>query len=172
VKYFRLFLFYTLLTRLPGPTFPILGPLFEWFRYINCKGIFEKCGKKVNIGAGAHFGKGFEIEIGDYSGIGKNCRVPGNIYVGNYVMMGPNVTIYGANHKYENVDIPMLMQGVAVAKRTIIEDDVWIGGHTIILPGRTIRKGTIVGAGSVVTKDFPPYSIIGGNPSKLIRSRV
>lgn len=171
-SFIKLFLFYTLLTRLPSPTFPILGPFFEWIRYINCKGIFKKCGKKVSIGVGAHFGKGFEIEIGDYSGIGKNCKVPNNIYLGNYVMMGPNVTIYGANHNYENTEIPMLMQGVAVAKKTIIEDDVWIGGHTIILPGRTISKGTIIGAGSVVTKDFPPYSIIGGNPAKLIRSRI
>ena len=53
-----------------------------------------------------------------------------------------------------------------------IEDDVWIGQRVIILPGRTIAKGSVVGAGSVVTKDFPPYSIIGGNPARLIRSRL
>ena len=53
----------------------------------------------------------------------------------------------------------------------VIEDDVWIGGHVIINAGRRIRKGTIIAAGSVVTKDFPEYSIIGGNPVKLIKIR-
>lgn len=172
MKYFKLLLFYALLSRLPGPTFPILGPFFEWIRYRNCRGIFKKCGEKVNIGPNAHFGKGFLIEIGDYSGIGKNCKVPDNIIIGNYVMMGPNVTIYDSKHNFSNIEIPMLQQGASREKPTLIEDDVWIGSHAIILPGRVIRKGTIIGAGSVVTKDFPPFSIIGGNPAKLIGSRI
>lgn len=172
MKYIRLFLFYTVLSKLPSPTFPILGPFFEWLRYINCKKIFKKCGKKVNIGNNAYFGKGLEIEIGNYSGIGVNCKVPDNLILGNYVMMGPNVTIYDSKHNFSRTDMPILMQGMTRANQTIIEDDVWIGSHSIILPGRRIQKGTIIGAGSVVTKDFPPFSIIGGNPAKLIGTRV
>ncbi len=53
----------------------------------------------------------------------------------------------------------------------VIEDDVWIGGHVIINADRTVKRGTIIAAGSVVTKDFPKYSIIGGNPAKLIKTR-
>lgn len=172
MRHFRLFLYYIFFRWLPGPTFPFIGFVFEWLRYRLCRGIFLSCGKKVNIATNARFGTGFGIEIGNYSGIGVNCKVPNNIYIGDYVMMGPNVTIYSAKHNHDRTDIPMLMQGSSTAKRTIIEDDVWIGSHVIILPGRTIRKGTIIGAGAVVTKDFPPYSIIGGNPAKLIKSRI
>ncbi len=56
-------------------------------------------------------------------------------------------------------------------KQTIIEDDVWIGRNVIFTPGRTVRKGSIIGAGCVLTKDFDEYTIIGGNPSRVIRSR-
>ena len=66
----------------------------------------------------------------------------------------------------------MCMQGYSEKKPLIIEDDVWIGMNVTIMVGRRIAKGTIVAANSVVTKDFPPYSIIGGNPARLIRSRI
>lgn len=87
-------------------------------------------------------------------------------------MMGPDVTIYGSNHAYDRTDIPMTQQGFKKYPPVVIEDDVWIGGHVIINAGRTIKKGSIVAAGSVVTKDFPEYSIIGGNPAKLIKIRI
>lgn len=126
----------------------------------------------MNVGTGAKFGKGFNIEIGDYSGIGINCVVPENIFIGNYVMMGPNVTVYDSNHNFSRLDVPMVFQGTSRVGKTIIEDDVWIGSNVIILPGRIVRKGTIVGAGSVVTKDFPEYSIVAGNPAMLKGSRL
>ena len=66
------------------------------------------------------------------------------------------------------------MESILYSKieNVVIEDDVWIGQRVIILPGVTIYKGCIIGAGAVVTKSFPPYSIIGGNPAKLIKSRL
>ena len=57
-------------------------------------------------------------------------------------------------------------------KQTVIEDDAWIGRNVTMTPGRTIKKGTIIGTGCVLTKDFPPYSIVGGNPGRLIKSRL
>ena len=57
-------------------------------------------------------------------------------------------------------------------KTTIIEDDVWIGQNVYITPGRHIKKGTIIGACCLLCKDFPEYSVVGGNPSKLIKSRL
>jgi maltose O-acetyltransferase len=66
----------------------------------------------------------------------------------------------------------MRLQGLAKLDPVVIENDVWIGNNVIILPGRRISKGSIIAAGSVVTKDFPAYSIIGGNPAKLIRNRL
>lgn len=172
MRYINLFLFYAILSKLPGPTAPLIGPFLEFLRYRCCKGIFKKCGEKVNVGTNARFGNGFDIEIGDYSGIGRDCKVPSNTKIGNFVMMGPNVTIHSANHKYDNLEIPMLQQGVIKYGSTIIEDDVWIGSHAIILPGLVIRKGSIIGTGSVVTKSFPEYSIIAGNPAKIIGSRL
>lgn len=171
MKYFFLLLYYLFLRHLPHSTIPILGPLSERLRYLVCKNIFYKCGMKVNVSKGASFGNGSNIEIGDYSGIGINAKIPNNVKIGKYVMMGQNVTIIAANHRFDRVDIPMMDQGHVRAEPLIIEDDVWIGSNVIILPGKHIRKGTIVAAGSVVTKVFPPYSIIGGNPAKLIKSR-
>ena len=86
-------------------------------------------------------------------------------------MMGPDVTILDRNHKFDRTDIPIGRQGNTERKPTVIEDDVWIGCQVLIMPGRRIRKGSIIAGGCVLCKDFPEYSIVGGNPSKLIRSR-
>lgn len=88
-------------------------------------------------------------------------------------MMAPDCIILGnINHQYERTDIPMREQGVKYSKPTVIGNDVWIGQNVLITPGRIIKDGCILAAGTVLTKDFPEYSIIGGNPSKIIRSRL
>jgi len=66
----------------------------------------------------------------------------------------------------------MVEQGMTEKKQTIIEDDVWLGVRVILTPGRTVKKGSVIAAGCVLTKDFPEYSIVGGNPGKLIKSRI
>lgn len=85
--------------------------------------------------------------------------------------MGPECIIYARNHAHERIDIPMIDQGFENEKPVTIEDDVWIGGRVTILPGVTVHQGAILGAGSVVTKDVPPYAIVGGNPAEIIRFR-
>ena len=120
----------------------------------------------------AYFGTGRNIEIGDYSGIGENCVIPKNTIIGKYVMMAPQVHIVANNHNFSNTETPMCFQGSPDNPPvTIIEDDCWIGTHVILTPGRRVKKGTIVAAGAVLTKDFDEYSIVGGNPAKLIRKR-
>lgn len=142
-------------------------------RYFLCKRIFKYCGVNVNIERKAHFGSGRNVEIGDNSGLGINCNVPSNIRIGNNVMMGPNCFVIKYNHAFNRTDIPMNKQGFQTNEnvQTIIEDDVWIGMNVLMIPGRHIKTGSIIGAGCLLCKDFPEYSIIGGNPSKLIRSR-
>lgn len=167
-----LVLWYFFFRYFPNSTYPLLGRYSEIMRCWCCKHIFKFCGGNVNVGPKAHFGKGNEIEIGYNSSIGVCAKVPYNIKIGEHVMMGPHVTIYGSNHAYDRTDIPMTKQGNKKYPPVVIEDDVWIGGHVIINAGRIIKKGTIIAAGSVVTKDFPAYSIIGGNPAKLIKSRI
>ncbi len=157
---------------MPSSTTPLVGSVFRKLRFLCCKKIFLQCGKNVNIERGADFGSGFRLRIGDNSGIGVNCTVPGNIVIGKNVMMGPECYILSTNHSFERVDLPMIQQGNTIQLDTIIEDDVWIGRQVIFTPGRIVKKGSIIAAGCVLSKNFPEYSIIGGNPSKLLKSRL
>ncbi|WP_367392684.1 DapH/DapD/GlmU-related protein [Lewinella sp. LCG006] len=171
MRKFSLFLYYLILNKLPHSSVPLIGLPCERLKEFFAKRMFSYCGTNVNIGKGARFGNGKYIRIGNNSGIGMNAKVPNNIQIGEDVMMGPNVTIFGANHEFSRTDIPMRKQGMKTYPPVEIEDDVWIGSNVIIMPGLVIKKGTIIGAGAVVTKSFPAYSIIGGNPAKFIRSR-
>lgn len=87
-------------------------------------------------------------------------------------MMAPNCFILLAMHNFDRTDIPMGAQDSYIAGPTIIEDDVWIGRNVMMTSQRHIKKGSIIAMGCILTKDFPEYSIVGGNPSKLIRSRI
>ena len=96
--------------------------------------------------------------------------------IGNYVMFGPGVTIVSGNHRTDVLGKYMCTITDADKRaeddqNVTIEDDVWIGANAIILKGVTIGKGSVIAAGSVVTKSFPPYSIIGGVPAKLLKPR-
>lgn len=141
-------------------------------RYFICKHIFKECGENVNIEKDADFGSGYELVIGNNSGIGYNCTVPSNIRIGNDVMMGPNCYFLAQNHETKSIDIPMRLQAYATTVHTIIEDDVWIGYGVIMTPGRIVKKGSIIAAGCVLCKDFPEYSVVGGNPSRLLKNRI
>jgi len=167
-----LFLYYVLAKRLPRSSFPILGAFSKWLRYLCCKNIFKRCGKGVNIERNAYFGTGFDLEIGNFSGIGINCVVPFNIKIGDYVMMAPDVLIHKHNHAFADLSVPMALQGLKESAPVIIGDDVWIGQRAIVNPGRRIGKGMIVASGAVLVKDFPDYSVVGGNPSRLMGSRI
>lgn len=113
-----------------------------------------------------------KIKLGNNSGIGVNARVQGPTTIGKDVMMAPEVLIYTVNHKTDRTDVPMNKQGATPPKEVVIGNDVWIGTRVIILPGVTIGNGSIIAAGAVVTKDVPPYSVVGGNPAKVIKSRI
>lgn len=140
-------------------------------RRICCKNIFLKMGKNVNIEHKANFGCGIGIIIGDNSGIGIEAVIPSDTVIGNNVMMGPNCYIFSRNHNFEDTQVPMINQGVSQRIITKIGNDVWIGRNVTMTPGRHIKDGTIIGACCLLCKDFPEYSIVGGNPSILIRYR-
>jgi len=112
------------------------------------------------------------LKIGDRVNINHNVMLGasdnGEIIIGNDVLVGPNVVIRASNHVSSQKDIPINQQGHA-AGRIVIEDDVWIGANSVILPNITIGKGAVIGAGSVVTKDVPFYSLAGGVPAKVIK---
>jgi maltose O-acetyltransferase len=152
--------------------FQPLGRFAKWCRALACKRLFRVCGERVNVEKGANFYTGWEIELGDDSSLGIDCMIPYDLKVGKDVMMGPYVVIVGNSHQFSRSDIPMRLQGLKEYPPVRIEDDVWIGARAIILPGLTIGKGSIIGSGSVVTKDVPPYAIVGGNPARLIKYRT
>lgn len=169
IYYICLLLYYFVGRHLPGSDAPYsLGS--KRIRRFLCKGIFRKAGKNINIEHGAFFASGRDIEIGDNSGLGLNCRVTGPLKIGNDVMIGPDVMIFTQNHETSRLDIPMRLQ-TAPKKPVEIEDDVWIAARAIILPGIKISRGAIVGAGAVVTKDVPEYAVVGGNPARVIKYR-
>jgi len=170
-KWFFFILYYFFARKLPVSNYPG-GLVGKRLRYFTCKHLFRKCGKNVNIERGADFLFGNTIEIGDRSGIGVDSWIRADLVIGNDVMMGPQALIYGRYHKHERTDIPMNEQGMEDSKPITIEDDVWIGGRVTILRNVTIGKGSIVAAGSIVTKDVKPYSIVAGNPAKIIKSRL
>lgn len=175
-KYFFLLFYYGFARHLPGSHTP-LGRLLmtQKIRYNCCKHIFKYIGKNVNVERGAWFGRGFDIEIGDNSGIGYNAHILNNTVIGKDVMMGPNLYMLEKTHRFDRTDIPMIQQGSLLdvqRDKVIIGDDCWIGQDVMIIGSREIKTGTIIGARCVLTKSFPEYSIVGGNPSRLIRSRT
>lgn len=166
-------LYYAFIQYLPKTTVPFIGRISKWIRYFTVRLIFAEVGKSVNIEPKAYFGNGRNIIIGDYSGIGKNCRIPNNLIIGKYVMMADEVVILGNNHNFKLIDKPMCFQGIGKKTQLIIEDDVWLGTRSIILSSvNRIGKGSIIGAGTVVTKNIPPYSVVAGNPGKIIKARL
>jgi maltose O-acetyltransferase len=170
VRTIAVILYYGFARYLPVSFSPISFGLTKPIRGVLCRFIFKKCGRNVNVERGALFG--YNIEIGDNSGIGINAQLStgGGIRIGNNVLMAPDVIILTENHKIDDVTIPIIKTGSKSAP-VVIEDDVWIGTRVIILPGVTIGRSSIIGAGAVVSKSIPPYSIAAGVPARVIKKR-
>lgn len=131
------------------------------------KSKFAKCGKNVNIGKGCSFYGAENIIVGDDVYIGPKAMflsTEAKIIMGKKIMFGPEVAIATGNHRTDLLgrymfDIKVEEKLSENDEDVIIEDDVWIGMRAIILKGVTIGEGSVVGAGAVVTKNIPPYSI-------------
>lgn len=168
-RYIALALYYCLARFLPS------YPLGRRFRRFLCSKIFNKCGNNINVEKMAYFGLGNDIEIGNNSGIGIKSKIygiggGGRIFIGENVVMAPEVTILTLIHNYEDSVIPINQQKTE-SSDVIIEDDVWIGYRVIILPGVKVGKGAVIGAGAVVTKNVDSYMVVGGIPARYIKKR-
>ena len=109
-----------------------------------------------------------DVVIGTGTRIGLGNTVIGPVLIGNHVNFAQNVVITGLNHNFRDIHVAISHQGVST-KLVDIADDVWIGANSVILPGVSIGKHSVVAAGSVVTRSVPAYSICAGNPAKVIK---
>ncbi|KAF7882682.1 uncharacterized protein EAF02_006045 [Botrytis sinoallii] len=129
-----------------------------------------KVGDNVVVEAPFTCDYGYNISIGQDVAIGKNCTILDTceVKIGDRCNIGPNVNLYTATL---HIDPKRRLgsRGPNLGRKIIIQEDCWIGGGVTILPGRTIGKGSTVGAGSIVTRDVPPYTVVCGNPARVIR---
>ena len=137
-------------------------------RYAILQQMLGAVGKDVLIWAPFYCSYGKNTYLGDHVFINYMCVILDNneVRIGNHVMIGPAVQIYTAAH---DLQAESRIQGGETAKPITIEDNVWIGGGAILLPGITIGKNAVVGAGSVVTRNVPANTVVAGNPARVIR---
>lgn len=148
------------------------------------KRCMKHCGKGVYIRPMSSDIKGlWNLSVGDGTSIPKGCTIyctDAECTIGKKVLFGPKPTIITGDHRIDILgkymtDVTVeekFVDGVNVYDQpVVIEDDVWCGANVTILKGVTIGRGSVVAAGAVVTKSFPPYSIIGGIPAKLLKMR-
>ena len=131
---------------------------------------FKEFGRNIYIGPKCFFRYPWKILIGSNSSIGRGCQIYPSfqnkdafVTIGNDVLIGPNLCVYGAGHPVESpID-------EHVGESVIIGDSVYIGGNVLIRYGVTIGANSIVAMGSVVVSDIEPFSVYGGNPAKLLK---
>ncbi len=171
IRKLALITYYGFAKHLPTNESKLLGKLSRAVREHVTRNIFKHSGTTFNVNRGAYFGTGINISIGNNSSIGRNCQLANDVTIGNDVMMAPEVAIFSVLHKTEDTTIPMRLQGNLTPKPVTIGDDVWIGQRAMIMPGVNIGNGVIIAAGAIVTKDVPDFSVVGGNPAKIIKQR-
>ncbi|MDZ7740890.1 MAG: acyltransferase [Bacteroidota bacterium] len=109
-----------------------------------------------------------DVIIGDRTRIGLSNTLIGPVEIGNDIMFAQNIVVSGLNHSYEDINMSIHDQAVTTSK-IVVEDESWIGANAVITAGVRIGKHSVVAAGSVVTRDVPPYSIVAGSPARLIK---
>jgi maltose O-acetyltransferase len=113
-----------------------------------------------------------KLTVGKFFGVnsGTYINAIGGITMGNHVLIGSNVTISSGRHPIDGPHPPIFARET-IPLQIIIEDDVWIGAGAVVMPGITLRRGTVVGANAVVTKDTDEYAVVVGAPARPVRSR-
>lgn len=135
---------------------------------------FGSVGEKVQISISCVFNHNNNIYFGNNISVQRECSFSGhgNIRIGDGTIIAHCVDIFSGEHNYNSLDLEYLpFDERFICEEVNIGRFVWIGSHSIILPGVQIGDGAVIGAGSVVTKDVPALSIVGGNPARIIGYR-
>jgi maltose O-acetyltransferase len=127
------------------------------------------CGRAPIFAMGVRIASPQKLFLGNRVGIGAGAFITaeGGVTIGDYVGIGPDTKIWSVNHIFTNPDIPWRDQGWE-KQAVVIEEDAWIGAASFIMPGVHIGKGAIISAGTVLAKSVPAFSIVAGNPGRVI----
>lgn len=154
--------------------FNILNRIKKALHKIKLKKIkFKEMGKNIEIAHNFKFIYPENITIMEHTYIGPNCTIYAHaeIFISRGTIIGPNLTIYSANHNFSENATSIPYDKKLNKSEICIGENVWIGGNVILLPNTKIGEGSIIGAGSVIAKEIPPFSIVVGNPAKIIGQR-
>lgn len=153
-------------------------PFTHWKLYFKstmtsiCRRKFKIFGENADFRAGAYAIHTLNISLGKNVVIRPTSMLFADSYaeiaIEDNVMLGSGVHCYVSNHRFDRRDIPLIEQGHYKSKSVLIKAGAWVGANTIILPGVTIGINAVVGAGSIVTKDVNDYTVVAGNPAKVI----
>ena len=148
-----------------------------------CPGV-QVCGiKSISIGAGTCIGQDAwlnicvqdeekRMKIGKSVLVGRRTMIStgGHLEIGDFTIMGPNVYIGDVDHDYtDNLKVPILCGGITDNRAVTIEENCWMATNSVVSGNLTLGRGSVVGANSVLTKDIPPFSVVVGNPAKIVR---
>lgn len=160
-------------------------PLTHWRLYFKstmtklCKKKFHHFGDLAEIRPGAYVIGCSQISIGNNVVIRPETQLHGetstldiSIIIEDDVLIGSGVHMYVENHNFSDADTPIFYQGHSQAKRVIIKRGAWIGANSIILPGVEIGNNSVIGAGSIVTKNIGSNMIAAGNPARVIKKTI
>ncbi|PKQ17759.1 MAG: sugar O-acetyltransferase [Actinobacteria bacterium HGW-Actinobacteria-8] len=131
-------------------------------------GAIHSCGDGLDIRPPILIEYGERVSIGSNVFINNDFMVlgSGRVLIGDGVLIGPGARLYTPNHP---LDVDLRREGWELGLPITIEDDAWLGGSVVICPGVTIGARSVVGAGSVVTKDVPPDVVVAGNPARIVK---
>lgn len=135
---------------------------------------FESCGTNVRIHQGVRFRNIHLISLGSNVELGVDnfIQAGGRLVIMDNAMLGPGVKIWTVNHRFADPHVPISAQGYDLQQVTI-GPNVWLGANVFIMPGVDLGEGCVVSAGAVVAaKKYPPYSILSGNPARVIGNRL
>lgn len=161
--------YYALIMHLPHSRYIRFMNKIRVFYVCNILGIMKKS-KRARFQNNVYLGGPGAVSIGENCQINENVFLQGAI-IGDNVMIAPYVALIANKKEVNNTDVLMSTVEKEKGLKVIIEDDVWIGRNAIVMPGIKIGKGSIIGAGSVVTKNVESFSVMGGVPAILIKKR-
>jgi acetyltransferase-like isoleucine patch superfamily enzyme len=162
----RKYQLYFFLVQIPG----IFGDMLRG-RFVSNR--VRRCGKNLRVQAGARFRSMEKLSLGNHVVIGSDnfIQAYGGVTLGDYTITAPSVKIWSVDHNFSDPDKPVHEQELTKAE-VVIGKDVWIASNSFIMPGVTLPDGVVVTVGSIVCVGaYKPYSILSGNPAKVIGYR-